>query len=45
MELQAEGPSPVTLLIVLILGVGILLIYAAVKGENPKDVVLRALGR
>jgi hypothetical protein len=35
----------VTLLVVLLLGVGILLIYAAVKGENPKDVVLRALGR
>lgn len=34
-----------SLLTVLILGVGILLIYSAIKGENPKDVILRAMGK
>jgi len=34
-----------TLLIVVMLGIGILLIYSAITGEQPKDVVLKALGR
>jgi hypothetical protein len=33
----------VSLLAVLVLGVGILLIYSAIKGENPKEVITRAL--
>lgn len=34
-----------SLLTVVILGIGILLVYCAITGEMPKDVVLKALGR
>lgn len=34
-----------SLLIVTLVGIGILLIYSAITGEMPKDVVLKALGR
>lgn len=34
-----------SLLTIVILGIGILLVYCAITGAMPKDVVLKALGK